>query len=221
MNRPCSVTRCTEPAAGFSTHCDSHKRTLRRHGHAEQKGVTVFELQPFVGRVEARRAKNPANPTWALLQRRWEALTAHAGATLETYATGLPAISYERQTAQQLLTLHDSVPGEAVINVALAMFAFSEQRPSRFKSDRAFGFQLARRVRALAVINTGSTWSAKDGRMKRTYRDIPPRVLDCLAESLKVAFGVAGLRLAELEMKEAAEVDAERRELHHALKDMQ
>lgn len=211
---------CTEPAAGFSTHCDSHKRTLRRHGHAEQKGVAVYELQPFVDRIAARRAKNPANPTWDLLQRRWEALTAHAGATLQTYATGVPAISYERQTAQQLMTLRDSVPGDSVINVALAMFTFSEQRPSRFKSDRAFGFQLARRVRALAVINTGSAWSAKDGRMKRTYRDIPPRVLDCLAESLKVAFGVAGLRLAELEMKEAAGVDTERHELHNALKDM-
>lgn len=220
MSRQCTVMRCAEPAAGFSTHCDSHKRTLRRHGHAEQKGVTLFELQPFVGRVEARRAKNPTNPTWSLLRRRWEALTAHAGATLETYATGVPAISYERQTAQQLMTLRDSVPADAVINVALAMFSFSEQRPSRFKSDRAFGFQLARRVRALAVINTGSAWSAKDGRMKRTYRDIPPRVLDCLAESLKVAFGVAGLRLAELEMKEAVGVHAERHELHNALKDM-
>ena len=220
MSRQCTVTRCSEPATGFSTHCDSHKRTLRRHGHPEQKGVTAYELRPFVDRVAARRAKNPANPTWTLLERRWVALTAHAEATLQNYATGAPAISYERQTAQQLMTLRNSVHADALINVALALFAFSQQRPSRFKSEKAFGFQLARRVRALAVINTGKHWSAKDGRMKRTYRDMPPRVLDCLAESLKVAFGVAGLRIAELEMKDAAGASAERQELHDALKEM-
>jgi hypothetical protein len=212
--------RCTKPAVGFSTHCDLHKQALRRHGHPEQEGVTVYELRPFLDRVVARRRKNPSNPTWSLLERRWEALTAHAEATLEKYAAGAPAISYERQTAQQLITLRDSVAADDVINVSLAMFAFNEQRPNRFKSDQAFSFQLARRVRALAVINVGTHWSAKDGRMKRVYRDTPPRVLSCLAESLKLAFGVAGLRLAELEVKEAAGIHAERQELHAALREM-
>jgi hypothetical protein len=220
MSRQCAAMRCAEPATGYSTHCDSHRRTLRRHGHPEQKGVTVFELQPFLDRIAARRTKNPTNTTWPLLQRRWGALTAHADATLQKYATGVPAVSYEHQTAEQLLILRDSVPGDEVIDVALAMFLFCEHRPSRFKSDRAFGFQLARRVRALADVNTGSHWSTKEGRMKRTYRDIPPRVLDCLAESLKVAFGVAGLRLAELDKQDDASVHAERRELHDALKEM-
>lgn len=172
------------------------------------------------GRVIARRAKNPANPTWPLLQRRWEALTAHAEQTLASNASGAPTVSYERHTAQQLITLRDSVPGALVIDSALGMFAFGEQRPTRFKSDKAFGFQLARRVRGLADVNIGRHWSAKEGRMKRTYRDVPPRVLDCLAESLKVAFGVAGLRLAELEMRDVLGANAERQELHDALKEM-
>jgi hypothetical protein len=38
-----------------------------------------------------------------------------------------------------------------------------------------------------------------------------------MAESLKLAFGVAGIRLAELDKKEAAGVQAERQELHEAL----
>jgi len=45
-------------------------------------------------------------------------------------------------------------------------------------------------------------------------------VLDCLAESLKVAFGVAGMRLAELEKKEAEGMKSERQQLHDALKDL-
>lgn len=200
--------------------CELHKRTMRRHGHAEQKGVTVHELQPFIERVAARRVKNPASPTWPLLQRRWEALTGHAEATLQAYSTGAPAVSYERQTAEQLIVLRDNASGDAVIDVALAMFAMGEHRPGRFKSDKAFGFQLSRRVRGLARVNAGSYMNARTGRMKLTYKDTPPRVLDCLAESLKVAFGVAGMRLAELEKKEAEGMKSERQQLHDALKDL-
>ena len=220
MSRPCAVVRCSAAAVGFSTLCEGHKRTLRRHGHAEQKGVTVFELQPFRQAVAARRAKNPDNPTWALLQARWETLTAHAAATLDASAMGVPMVSHERQAAQQLMSLRDSVPGVAVIDVAMAMFAMEAQRPARFKSDKAFGFQLCRRVRGLAEVNAGTSWSAKEGRMKRTYRDISPRVLDSLAACLKLAFGVAGMRLAELDKKDAEGERAERQKLNDALKEM-
>ena len=180
----------------------------------------MFELQHFRQGVAARRTKNPSNPTWALLQARWEALTAHAAATLDASAMGVPMVSHERQAAQQLMSLRETVPGVAVIDVALAMFAMEAQRPARFKSDKAFGFQLCRRVRGLAEVNAGRSWSASEGRMKRTYRDVPPRVLECLAASLKLAFGVAGMRLAELDKKEAESERAERQQLSNALKEM-
>ena len=220
MTKRCTALHCAEPVSGYSTLCESHKRTLRRHGHAQQIGITVHELKPFQDRISARRAKNPANPTWELLRGRWEALTTHAKATLDTYAKGSPAISYERQTAEQLGTLRGTVPVDVVIDTNLAMFLMWEQCPNRFMSDKAFNFQLARRVRGLAEANTGSHYSAKEGRIKRTYRDTPPRVLDCLAESLKVAFGVAGMRLAELEKKDAEGLKAEKQQLNDALKDM-
>jgi hypothetical protein len=220
MTKRCTALHCAEPAAGYSTLCESHKRTLQRHGHALQKGVTVQELKPFQDRIAARRAKNPANPAWELLRGRWEALTGHAKATLDAYANGSPAITYERQTAEQLGTLRSTVPVDVVINTALAMFLLWEQSPSRFMSDKAFNFQLARRVRGLAEANAGSHWSAKEGRIKRTYKDTPPRVLECLAESLKVAFGVAGMRLAELEKNDVEGLKAERQQLINALKEM-
>jgi len=220
MTQRCTALHCAEPVAGYSTLCESHKRTLRRHGHALQKGITALELKPFQDRISARRAKNSANPTWELLRDRWGALTAHAKATLDVYATGSPAISYERQTAEQLGTLRSTVPVDIVIDTALAMFLLFEQSPHRFMSDKAFNFQLARRVRGLAEANSVSHYSATEGRIKRTYRDTPPRVLDCLAESLKVAFGVAGMRLAELEKKEVEGLKAEKQQLHDALKDM-
>jgi hypothetical protein len=218
MTKRCAALHCAEPVAGYSTLCESHKRTLRRHGHALQKGITALELKPFQDRITARRAKNPANPTWGLLRGRWEALTAHAKATLDAY--GSPAISYERQTAEQLGVLRTTVPVDAVIDAALAMFLLWEQSPHRFMTDKAFNFQLARRVRGLAEANSGSHYSASEGRIKRTYKDTPPRVLDCLAESLKVAFGVAGMRLAELEKKDVEGLKAERQQLNDALKEM-
>lgn len=221
MKQRCEVTGCNEPTTGWSTLCESHKRTKRRHGQAEQKGVTGHELKPYLERITARRTKNPANPLWVLLRARWEALTGHAEATLAGYAAGAIAISFERQTAEQLIALRDNVPGDRVIDAALAMYLFGEDRPSRFKSDAAFNFQLARRVRGLARVNAGSHWSAKEGRMKQTQRDIPPKVLACLAESLRVAFGVPGLKLAALEKKDADGLLTERQQVNDAMESMQ
>ncbi len=220
MSRRCSVAICGQVTSGFSKHCGTHKRVLRRHGHPEQQGVTVYELAPFTKAVEARRAKNPTNPTWQLLQARWEALTGHAQATVDAYATGTASISYERVTAELLIVLRDGVPADTVVDTALAMFAMEALRSGRFRSDRAFVFELARRVRGLADVNAGSKWDEKQGRMRRTYSEVPPRVLECIGASLQMAFGVAGMRLAELDKKDAEGKQAERVELRDALREM-
>lgn len=142
-----------------------------------------------------------------------------SGATVA--GTGAPAITYERQTAEQLLTLKDSTPMDAVIETVLATYAMNVHRPGRFRSDRAFRFRVARRVRGLAVVNAGLHRDAKSGRLKCVFRDTPPRTLECLVASLEAAFGVAGLRLAELDKKDADGVQTERRQLHDALAELQ
>ena len=220
MKRRCAVAVCGQPTSGYSTHCEAHKRTLRRHGHAEQTGVTVHELASHRKRVEAHRAKNPGNPTWALLEARWDALTAHAEATLRAYESGAAAVSYERQTTQQLLAIRDAAPAKDVIDTALAMYSIQVERPARFKSDRAFLVQMSRRVRGLAEVNAGSRWSPSERRMKKTYTEVPPKVLACLGASLQTAFGIAGLRLAELDKKDVAGKQAEKLALHDALKEL-
>ena len=221
MKRQCEVVGCRENTTGWSTLCEAHKRAKRRHGHAEQTGVTGHELKPYLKRLAARRAKNAGNPLWQLLRGRWEALTGHAEATLAGYASGAAAVSHERQTAEQLMTLRDTVPGDVVIDASLAMYVYGEDRPGRFKSDQAFNFQLARRVRGLARANASSRWSAKEGREKRTQRDIPPKVLACLAESLRVAFGVPGLKLAAMDKADAAGLLTERQQVSDAMEAMQ
>jgi hypothetical protein len=221
VKRQCAVVACQDSTTGWSTLCEVHKRAKRRHGHAEQTGVTAHELKPYLKRVAARRTKNAANPLWQLLRGRWEALTGHAEATLLAYASGAVAISYEQQTAQQLMTLRDTVAGDLVIDAALAMYVYGEDRPGRFKSDQAFNFQLARRVRGLARANAGSRWSEKEGREIRTQRDIPPRVLGCLAASLRVAFGVPGLKLAAMDKADVVGQLTERQQVKDAMEAMQ
>ncbi len=170
--------------------------------------------------MAARRMKNPTNPAWGLLQARWEALTSQAVAVLDAFALGAPTITYERMAAELLIVLRDAVPAEVVVDTALAMVAMENQLPGRFRSDRAFLFEMARRVRGLANVNAGSRWSPVEARMKRTYTEVPPRVLERLGASLQLAFGVAGMRLAELDKRDAQGKQAERVELHDALKDM-
>lgn len=221
IGRRCAVAPCGQAVGGYSTLCEAHKRTLRRHGHAEQKGVTVFELAAFRERVAARRAKNAGNPTWALLEARWEALTAYAAATLELAVTGAASASHERAAARLLIELRDAVPAQEVIDTALAMISLEEQRPSRFKSDNAFTVEMARRVRGLGYVSAGTRWSASEGRMKRSYAEMPPRVMLHMGAALQLTFGVAGLRLAALDKKDAEGTQAERIELHDALKDLQ
>lgn len=213
--------RCTEPATGDSTFCERHKRAQRRHGHAEQDGVTVSELKPFRVKVAARRAKNPTSPAWDLLAQRWALVAAHAAELSRTASEGQAGLKHERQAAGLITSLAVNVPAETVIEVALAMFILQETRPHRFKSDRAFDVQLARRVRGLAEVNAGTYWDDKRGKVKRVYRDTPPRVLMNLATSLTDAFGVAGLQLARLEQRDGPAGEAERRQLAAALRDLQ
>lgn len=206
--------------SGYSTHCERHKRTQRRHGHPEQDGITVHELQPFRDRIAVRRAKNPANPTWDILRERWEAVAGNAEAVLKAHAGGQPGSAHTTQAAHHIKQLAATVPDGVVMEAALAMFLMREAQPQRFLSDRAFDFQLSRRVRALSDVNAGTYFDHETGKTKRVYRDVLPGTLIALAEPLKAAFGVAGVFLAELDQRDEKNKVAKKMELVTALKEM-
>lgn len=95
--RECTVTGCSHPAAGYSTHCEHHRRTQRRHGHPEQEGVTTKELEPYLRRVRARIRKNSASPAWTLLHARWETLVEAAKEAEARYQNGGVFIRHQRR----------------------------------------------------------------------------------------------------------------------------
>lgn len=215
--KSCQASGCSEAASGFSTYCDHHKQSLRRHGDPAQAGVTVHELRPYVAGVAARHAKNKDSDAWTILAKRWVLLADHARAVLARYAAGEPSQRFEVKAAQQVVNLADTVPADAVVHMAIAMYLFRDDQPGRFRSDKAFDYQLVRRVRGLSDVNAGTYWDQKAGRNKRVYRDLPPRAVEALAVWLKDAFGLAGLMLARKQRGEAAQVVEERHRLAAAL----
>jgi hypothetical protein len=219
--KQCEALGCRAPASGFSTLCALHKQAMRRHGHPLQTGITVHDLRPYVARVKARQSSNRGSDVWDILAARWEALADHSARTVERFASGAPSIRHERLAAQQVTTLSANVPAEKVVQTALAMYLMAGDRPSRFQSDRAFRFELVRRVRGLTDVNAGSYWDHKAARSRRVYRDLPPRVVEVLGQWLADVFGGAGLVLASKEREDAQKAAHEHQRLTTALEGLQ
>lgn len=217
MTKQCRAPGCNGAASGFSPFCNLHKQAVRRHGDAAQTGVTTHELRPYMARVDSRRAKNPSSEAWPLLETRWGIVVDAARATLERYSSGTVSIRHHRQAAHQLVTVADSVEPWTVVRAVLAMYLMQDDQPRRFVSDAAFDHQMVRRVRGLAPANAGTYWDHERGQTKRVYRDVPPRVVNAMAQPLKEALGVGGLRLAEIERREAQRQADERQRLAGAL----
>lgn len=217
MTKPCAAPGCLEATAGYSTLCHQHKQVQRRHGHAAQVGVTVHALRPYGVRVAARRAKNRDSNAWVILGQRWEVVVEHSRQTLANFGAGQADLRHSVQAAEQVRNLADSVPPEAVVQTALAMFLYRDDQPRRFRSDRAFDFQLVRRVRGLSTLNAGTYWDGESKRNKMVYRDLPPRTTEALAGALKDAFGLAGVMLAGKERQEAALAHEDQHRLAQAL----
>jgi hypothetical protein len=218
--RVCTVSGCRAGVSGYGRLCTSHKARDRRHGHPQQEGVTKAQLKPFLKLARGRIKKNAQSALWGQLEARWEALVKVSRDGLAEYAKGTPHVRWDRVAATEIVKLAGDVPARAVIETVIALYLMADYNPRRFRSDRAFLVQLARRVRALTQRNVGMYWDQKDGRSKRVYRDQVPKAAVVLGKWLAEAFGVVGLKVAELERQEADARSAERRALGEALRDL-
>lgn len=212
LNRPCIAPRCPSVTKGFSNLCNAHRKTQRRHGHFDQTGISVHELRPFVAKVTAWQQANPDSAAWAIPLERWDRIVGHANKTLRAYQDGRPMAAHEIEAARYVNTLAGTVSPQQVLRTALAVYQLARDQPHRFKSDRAFDFQLARRVRGLATVSAYSYRDYKTRKTRHVYRDMAPRATVVLASWLKDAFGFAGLVLEDpAERREQAERDERQR----------
>lgn len=149
---------------------------------------------------------------------RWERIVDAAKETLKRYSEGAVGNRVARLAAHQLVAVSKGSRPWEVVRTVLAMYLLQDEQPHRFASDVAFDFQLVRRVRALAPVNAGSYWDAERNRVKKVYRDVPPRVVVAMAQPLKEALGVGGLIVAKKEREDADRVSEERHRLATALR---
>jgi hypothetical protein len=148
---------------------------------------------------------------------RWEALIDIAKAEQDRYLTGVAHNRYEAEAWFNVAKIGAHATAMEVLEVALSMYLLQVENPRRFKSDNAFGGQLARRVRCLAPTSVGSYYDHKARKVKSVYRDAKPKTTAILARILQDTFGVAGLTVAHLERHEMDKQRKEQKALHDAL----
>ena len=207
--RYCQSPGCSRPVSGWAHYCNSHKTRARRHGDAQQEGITKPQLKPYLEAVRRRMAKNADNPTWKTMEGNWLALVEYAHAELTTYKQGAGHIRQHRLAYEEIVKLAKGVTPAEVVHTVLALYLMAEQEPRRFRLDEGFRFQLVRRVRPLTDVNQGTWYDHKVRRVKRVYRDTAPKTTAYIGELLAETLGAAGIHLARLEQ---ARSDARRQE---------
>ncbi len=212
MPTSCRISGCTKPQAGYSPFCSQHRSRKRRHGHEEQRTISKTDLRPFIEKVQARIAKQPEAKLWSICDQRWDAWTSSWRSLPPTTIYG-----YVRAAAKELVRLADNVTGREIAITTVAMYLLQEHAPQLFKSEAAFRTQLVRRVRSLSPASFSEWDGAADGRKRRAMKGLDPRATEYLGGVLVELFGPAGVRMAQLELREEEKKKQAVLALHAAL----
>lgn len=171
----------------------------------EQEAISVAELKPYVAWLEAWIARRKSGDTIRKhLRELWKAAVTWAEGETRAHA-GRLAKAYHRGTWRDILKVAGEVDADKIAMTCVAMVVMREQHPSRFKSDRAFWVQLARRFRTLTDHHVATYWDNAQGRQKRVYRNPGPRQGEYLGSTLGKTFGAVGLKIAETIHREQEE----------------
>jgi hypothetical protein len=183
--------------------CPRHKKTQARHGHPRQRPVTAQELKPYIKAVKDWLDNRSSLDVRDLLRRRWDDLVQEARVYVQRLDAGRPFQRNYMQAYQIILRVEEENRFEDLILVLLAVGYLWHSDPRRFQSDDAFGFQVARRFRALTERSFGVRWDHLSGTAKRTYRDVSPKTMRCLWDLLlKSRLPLYGAKIAEVDLAE-------------------
>jgi hypothetical protein len=170
----------------------------RRHGGPLQETITRAILKTSLKLLRDCIKKNADKALRPKLEERWAETLVSCRDYIAEARTGVIFNRDRLKASFELLKLDGVVAPRDVVEAVLALYLLQEQEPRRFNSDRAFLFQLARRVRVLSEINAGVYYNHVTGRMKRVYRDLKPAATDTLGGILVETFGAAALYIARL-----------------------
>jgi hypothetical protein len=215
----CAVPGCGHPRTARGHFCNTHRSRQRRHGHAQQEGITATALAPYRKLIRDHVKRNATSSAWVQLDHYWRNLIEACEQELEALRNRA-VTRWERKALEHLAAMKDLVQPREVVETVLAMYALQHFEPRRFRSDEAFRFQLVRRVLALAPVNVGSYYDHKSRRVKRVYRDLPPRLTRAISGHLVNTFGASGLHVAALEMTRKEQEAKQKEELRTALAEL-
>lgn len=95
---------------------------------------------------------------------------------------------HKAQAAREFPTaLRDLTPAQCA-SVVAGMYLYLDQNPHKFVSDQGFTFELVRRFRSISDANIGFYEDGSSGRVRRAYREIPPRTIEQLGVMLIEGF---------------------------------
>jgi len=216
----CRVPGCPAKAARYGGHCNAHKSHARRHGEATQDGLTVADLKLWRTEAAAVMAQNAGSEAWPLLDERWLATIDECRAFIAATEAGKTFNSQQLKARWEVVRLAGEVTGRTVFETVMALYLIQEQNPRRFVSDRAFRFQLVRRCRGLTTVNAGEYYDHETRKVKRVYREMPPRATEVFAGIIVGTFGGAALALARRVSQAQEEKQQQAAKLARALEQM-
>lgn len=201
--RLCLVAGCDRPATTYSTLCTLHKKRKARHGDPLQSPVRTKELKPCAKATAQwldRRSRHDARD---LLNRLWTNLVEEARVYVETVQAGHP---YQRNILaayQTVLKVAEQRKAQDIFGTLLGMGYLYQANRRRFVSDTAFGFQVARRFRALADCSIGISWDQRRQTTRKVYRDVSPKTLRALwSILLDSKLPLYGMKIAKKDLSE-------------------
>ena len=153
--RECILDGCSKPRKGFSIYCSNHHKTKARHGHPLQRPVTARELKPYIKAVALWFEERARDDTEDLLRRTWIAQVQDAERYRRLAYKGRPFIKCLLEAYDIMLGVNQAKNFSTICNTMLAMGYLYIANPKRFADENAFGFQCARRLRALSDCSYG------------------------------------------------------------------
>lgn len=176
--KQCSVPWCTKSASTvYGSMCTRHQQRKRRHGDPKQESIRFTEIHPHVERVAKIIERDKSGKIQAGLDKLVGIIQDYADGIVSDYEHGRAMNKHQVQAAKEMLTVfRDFSPVQSACVVA-GMHLFLYENPHRFASDRGFTFELVRMFRSISDANIGLYENAESGKVKRAYKEIPPRTI--------------------------------------------
>ncbi len=207
--RTCKASGCYMQTKGYSSYCERHKRTMARHGHPHQIGVTKADLKPYIKEVRAFLERNHSGRAQAVIQDIWERTVQDAQRFLAQSSRGAAQNVYEREAHQAVLSLAKEQSAETIGVLLIAMGYWYQFAPRFWRYDDGFRFQT---VRMLLRLNPReATYKWHDGKMERSvYRETRPGTVRALWSIIHgTGFISYGMEMAK---RHATAIEAKQRE---------